>query len=104
MKGVIMPKKRKEETPDVVEETKVSKTVKMEEKPVKREGTKRPAPFKEYDVKVVVPNLNLRKGPGKGFPKVGLCKPGLQTIVAEKNGYGRRADGLWIALEFCEKV
>ena len=99
-----MPKKRKEETPDVVEETKVSKTVKMEEKPAKKEKPKRFAPFKEYNVRVVIPNLNLRKGPGKNFPKAGLCKPGLQTIVAEKNGYGRRADGLWIALEFCEKV
>lgn len=88
--------KKTEDTPKVED-------VKMEEKPIRKERPKR-KPFKEYDVKVSINNLCLRKGPGKEFPKTGLCKPGRQTIVAERNGYGKRPDGLWIALEFCEKI
>lgn len=61
--------------------------------------------FEPYDVMVKINNLNLRKGPGKKYPKENrFCKPGLQTIIAEKNGYGKRSDGLWISLEFCERV
>ena len=61
--------------------------------------------FEPYDVDVKIRNLNLRKGPGKKYAKEDhFCKPGRQTIVDEKNGYGKRADGLWIALEFCERI
>lgn len=61
--------------------------------------------FEPYDVEVEITNLNLRKGPGKKYAKADrFCKPGLQTITEEKNGYGKRPDGLWIALEFCKRV
>lgn len=77
-----------------VRKTESKENIKMEEKI-----------FEPYDVKVEITNLNLRKGPGKKYAKEDhFCKPGLQTITEEKNGYGKRPDGLWIALKFCEKV
>ena len=83
----------------------VKDDVKVEEKPFEKPVKMEEKIFKPYDVRVSINNLNLRKGPGKNFPKTGtFCKPGLQTIVKEKNGYGKRPDGLWIALDFCERV
>lgn len=77
-----------------VKKTETKEDVKMEAKT-----------FESYNVVVKIKNLNLRKGPGKKYPKENyFCKPGLQTIVAEKNGYGKRPDGLWISLDFCERV
>lgn len=69
-----------------------------------------------YQVKVSISDLNIRKGPGTGYAKVGkYTGKGVFTIVKESNGtgstkgwgllksYQKNADG-WISLDYCEKV
>lgn len=65
---------------------------------------------KEFKVKVSIPNLNIRKGPGTDFPKTGqFTGKGVFTIVEKKEGkgsaegWGKLKSGLgWISLHFCE--
>ena len=64
-----------------------------------------PAPFKPYLVKVTVDALNIRKGPGTNYEKVGCIKTyGIYTIVEEKDGWGRLKSGAgWIKLKYTQK-
>lgn len=77
---------------------------KVEEKPVEE--------VKPYLVKVSIPNLNIRKGPGTNYDKTGhFTGIGVFTIVETKNGegsdsgWGRLKSNVgWISLDYTEKV
>lgn len=63
---------------------------------------------KTFQVKVTITNLNVRKGAGLSFNKVGLCPKGIYTIVETKNkdGYewGKLKSGMgWIALKYTQR-
>ena len=63
-----------------------------------------------YMVRVAIPDLNIRKGPGKSYPKTGkFTGVGIFTIVEEADGWGllkayqEKRDG-WISLTFTTRV
>lgn len=68
--------------------------------------------YKPRLVKVVVNDLNIRKGPGTNYQKTGICTgKGVYTIVAEstgkgsKNGWGKLKSGVgWISLDYVKKI
>lgn len=62
--------------------------------------------FEPYKVKVEIPDLNIRKGPGINFDKIGkFTGIGVFTIVEEKDGWGKLKSGLgWIKLSFTKRV
>lgn len=67
--------------------------------------------FVPYLVRVAIPNLNIRKGPGTGFPAEGFTGVGVFTIVEEsagpgsKAGWGRLKSGVgWISLDYAKRV
>ena len=59
-----------------------------------------------YKVKVEIPDLNIRKGPGTNFDKIGkFTGKGVFTIVEEKDGWGKLKSGLgWIKLSFTKRI
>lgn len=62
-----------------------------------------------FKVRVTAKDLNIRKGPGTSYGKVGYIKPSVYTIVETKKAdcytWGKLKSGAgWIALEFTEKV
>ncbi len=68
---------------------------------------------KKYKVKIVraaakkvrvrYSDLNMRTGPGTSYRSVGKIKPGVYTIVNEKNGWGKvSSNGYWICLDYTE--
>ncbi|MDY4755652.1 MAG: glucosaminidase domain-containing protein [Candidatus Faecousia sp.] len=70
-----------------------------------------PAPAFPYLVKVSIPNLNIRKGPGTNYPRTGyFTGVGVFTIVEEANGegaakWGKLKSGMgWISLNYARKV
>lgn len=64
-----------------------------------------PKPFATYTVRVSITDLNIRKGPGTKYGRVQYIKPGVYTIVEEKNGWGRLKSGAgWISLVYTTKV
>ena len=71
--------------------------------------------FNPYKVKVTTDALNIRKGAGTNYGKVGMIKDkGVYTIVDEATGKGATKWGLlksykdnrngWISLDYCKKV
>ena len=63
-----------------------------------------------YMVRVAIPDLNIRRGPGTDFPKTGkFTGAGLFTVVEEKDGWGllkayaEKRDG-WISLSFTTRI
>lgn len=67
--------------------------------------------FQEYMVRIKIPNLNIRTGPGTDFPRTGAYTGiGAFTIVDEVEGkgaslWGRLKSGAgWIALDYTERV
>lgn len=94
---VALEDKKTEENP--------SESEKEEEKPVEK-------PFEPYVVKVSIPNLNIRKGPGTGYDRTGrFTGVGMFTIVDVKNGdgsdsgWGKLKSGMgWVSLDYTEKV
>ena len=70
------------------------------------------ASFQPYLVKVSIPDLNIRKGPGTNYAKTGkYTGVGVFTIVAESSGtgsskgWGKLKSGAgWIALDYCQKL
>ena len=63
-----------------------------------------------YMVRVAIPDLNIRKGPGTSYPKTGkFTGVGVFTIVEEKDGWGllkayqEKRDG-WISLAFTTRI
>lgn len=81
-------------------------TEKAEEKVENAEKTE---PFKPYLVRVKIPDLNYRKGPGVSYPTYGYIPKGIYTIVEEQNGWGllkayaKYRNG-WISLKYVEKI
>lgn len=70
------------------------------------------APAVNYQVRVTVPDLNIRTGPGTNYKKTGECTgEGVFTIVEEKSGkgakkgWGKLKSGAgWISLDYAVKV
>ncbi|MEZ3505039.1 MAG: N-acetylmuramoyl-L-alanine amidase [Lachnospiraceae bacterium] len=63
-----------------------------------------------YMVRVSIPDLNIRKGPGTSYPKTGkFTGVGVFTVVEEKDGWGllkayqEKRDG-WISLAFTTRM
>ena len=63
-----------------------------------------------YMVRVAIPDLNIRRGPGTDFPKTGkFTGVGIFTVVEEKDGWGllkayaEKRDG-WISLSFTTRI
>ncbi|MDE7177427.1 MAG: N-acetylmuramoyl-L-alanine amidase [Lachnospiraceae bacterium] len=63
-----------------------------------------------YMVRVAIPDLNIRRGPGTGYAKTGkFTGVGVFTIVEEKDGWGllkayqEKRDG-WISLAFTTRI
>ncbi len=63
-----------------------------------------------YMVRVAIPDLNIRRGPGTDFPKIGkFTGVGVFTVVEEKDGWGllkayaEKRDG-WISLSFTTRI
>ena len=63
-----------------------------------------------YTVRVAIPDLNIRRGPGKNHPKTGkFTGVGVFTVVEESDGWGllkayqEKRDG-WISLAFTTRI
>ena len=63
-----------------------------------------------YMVRVAIPDLNIRKGPGKSYPKTGkFTGAGIFTVVEEQDGWGllksyqEKRNG-WISLAFTTRM
>lgn len=70
----------------------------------RRLGVK-PSVFKPYTVRVSITDLNIRKGPGAKYGRVGYIKPGVYTIAEEKDGWGKLKSGAgWISLAYVKKL
>lgn len=67
---------------------------------------------KSYRVKVDIPNLNIRKGPGTNYAKTGKCTgTGVFTIVEESKGKGSdigwgklKSGSGWISLDYTTRI
>ena len=63
-----------------------------------------------YEVKITIKDLNIRKSAGTNSAKVGVIKPGIYTIIEEKDGKGAKKWGKlksgagWIALDYATKI
>lgn len=66
--------------------------------------------FQPYAVRVKVANLHIRKGAGTNYATNGYIKPGVYTIMEEKDGkgatkWGKLKSGVgWISLDYVERV
>lgn len=77
-----------------------------------RLGKKQEPNGKVYKVKVDIPNLNIRKGPGTNYSTIGsYTGKGVFTIIDESKGsgstrgWGKLKSGLgWISLDFTTKL
>lgn len=55
-------------------------------------------------VQVTCTDLNMRTGPATSYKSKGKIKPGVYTIVNEKNGWGKlKTNGYWICLDYTEE-
>ena len=74
-----------------------------------------PAAFEPYRVRVAIPNLNIRKGPGTNYKTVGRYTGiGVFTIVEEASGAGasrwgllkayKKSRGGWISLDYATRL
>ena len=58
-----------------------------------------------FKVKVTIKDLYIRTGPGTSYGKKGFIKPGVYTIVAVQNSWGRLKSGAgWIYLGYTTKI
>ena len=63
-----------------------------------------------YMVRVSIPDLNIRRGPGKSYPKTGkFTGVGVFTVVEEKDGWGllkayQEGRNGWISLAFATRM
>lgn len=63
----------------------------------------------DYRVMVTATDLNIRSGPGTGYPVTGTVAPGEHTITAEAQGsgaskWGKLSSGGWISLDYATKI
>jgi hypothetical protein len=65
-----------------------------------------PARIAPYLVKVGIPDLNIRKGPGVGYARTGkFTGVGTFTIVEEQDGWGKLKSGAgWICLKYTSGI
>lgn len=84
--------------------------IKMGAKPVETDhGSEKTEKFQPYTVRVVVTDLNIRIGPSTKYQSQGHVKPGVYTIVEEKDGWGllkayaAKRNG-WIYLRYANPV
>lgn len=68
--------------------------------------TSKPAASKSYRAKVTAKKgLNVRKGPGTNYGKVGALSYNTNVTVYEtKSGWGRIGSGKWVSLTYLKKV
>lgn len=79
---------------------------------IAKEVNNRLTTFTPYKVKVVISDLNIRKGPGTNYSKLSEFIPkGVYTIVKEsagpgsKKGWGQLKSGVgWISLDYTTKI
>lgn len=58
-----------------------------------------------YTIKIVDPPVNIRKGPGLNYDKIGSINSGTYTIIEESNGFGKLKSGAgWISLQYTKKI
>lgn len=58
-----------------------------------------------FKVKVTIKDLYIRTGPGTSYGKKGFIKPGIYTIVATQNGWGKLKSGAgWIYLSYAVRI
>ncbi len=68
------------------------------------------AAFKPYLVRVSIPDLNIRRGPGTGYEETGKTGKGTFTIVDEADGEGAsrwgklKSNAGWISLDYTKRV
>ena len=66
--------------------------------------------FKPYLVRVKIPDLYIRKGPGTNYDNNGFCPVGVYTIIGEAQGQGATKWGQlksgagWISLDYVEVI
>jgi hypothetical protein len=66
--------------------------------------------FKPYLVRVKIPDLYIRKGPGTNYDNNGFCPVGAYTIIGEAQGQGATKWGQlksgagWISLDYVEVI
>ncbi len=59
----------------------------------------------EYNVKVTIKDLNMRKGPGTSYARKGYIKKGVHTITKTKGSWGKlKSNGYWIKLSYVKKI
>ena len=70
-----------------------------------------PTTFQPYRVRVTIPNLNIRKGPGTNYGTIGhYTGKGVFTIVEEASGEGAskwgrlKSNAGWISLDYAAKL
>ena len=70
-----------------------------------------PTTFQPYRVRVTIPNLNIRKGPGTNYGTIGhYTGKGVFTIVEEASGAGAskwgrlKSNAGWISLDYAAKL
>ncbi|MBO6158866.1 MAG: SH3 domain-containing protein, partial [Firmicutes bacterium] len=65
--------------------------------------------FTPYLVRIIISDLNYRKGPSTSYASYGYIEPGVYTIVDEENGWGllkayaAQRNG-WISLAYAKKI
>lgn len=76
-------------------------SIKPVSKPVVDTPNQTPVKTTSFKVKVSIPNLNIRKGPGMNYATTGkFTGKGTFTITEESNGWGKLKSGTgWIYLE-----
>lgn len=58
-----------------------------------------------FKVKVTIKDLYIRTGPGTKYATKGFIKPGVYTIVAMQNGWGKLKSGAgWIYLSYAVRI
>lgn len=100
----VLPEKENDKKPDKESLKGPEKeSVNEPEKEVSKDSSvKKSSAFK---VKVKARDLNMRKGPGKKYKRMGYVKRGTYVITKTKNGWGKlKKNGYWIKLSYTKKI
>lgn len=78
---------------------------------LKTESTEKATTDNSFKVRVSIPNLNIRTGPGTNYATNGVIKPGVYTITETKSGrgsskgWGKLKSGAgWISLDYAKTL